>query len=49
MIECDDCGEGPVLWVNDQLEQQGYSVRSDRDTPLDAPASISRSDLRALI
>jgi hypothetical protein len=48
MIECDDCGEGPVVWVNDQLEEQGYSVRSDGDSKLDATSSISVSN-RALI
>jgi hypothetical protein len=46
MIECDDCGEGPVAWVNDQLEQQGYTVHSERDSPLDAPSVIARSDFR---
>ncbi len=42
LIDCDDCGEGPVAWVNDHLEEQGYSVRSDPDSPLDAPSVISK-------
>jgi hypothetical protein len=45
MIECDDCGEGPVAWANDQLEE-GHSVRNDRDSPLDAPSVISRGEFR---
>lgn len=48
MVVCDDCGDGPVVWANDELEDQGYSVRSGSDSPLDAPSMISRSDLRTL-
>jgi hypothetical protein len=47
MIDCDDCGQGPVCWVNDFLEERGYSVRIDRDSPLDAPSVNSRTDLRS--
>jgi hypothetical protein len=46
MIECDDCIEGPVAWANDQLEDKGYSVRADADTPLDASSVVTRSDFR---
>ena len=44
MMECDDCGEGHVTWVNDDLEERGYSMRVDRDSPLDASSPISRND-----
>jgi hypothetical protein len=40
MIECDDCGDGEVTWVNEDLEERGFSVRIDRDSPLDAPSTI---------
>jgi hypothetical protein len=40
-IECDDCGDGEVSWVYEDLETRGFSFRTDRDSPLDAPSAVS--------
>jgi hypothetical protein len=45
MIDCDDCGEGPVTWANDRLID-ALSIQGERDSSLDAPASITRIDLQ---
>lgn len=34
-VECDDCGNGEVMWVHEDLETRGFSLHRGTDRPLD--------------